>query len=283
MKLRHTAACVGLVTAALVTTSACGAEGAKTAAKAVDSADKVMAALARATDRTENLGSAKVRISTDLGSPTGPIAMDGTYSWGDGFAFDVETDTKAARMQSLTSSPKVRTLFVGGAYYYDIDPQPSGPLKGKEWMKIDGSALFGEKGAQALAGGAGGGSPVASMKALKYASDVDDLGKETVDGQSTTHYHAVVRADQMGKLKDVYGDQGNIFNQTTGANGRLVLDVWVNGKDLPVRMKEVIGSATVTMDFEKFGGTATVKPPPAAQTGDLTETIKKLHQQQQQG
>ncbi|MFJ3229625.1 hypothetical protein [Streptomyces sp. NPDC086787] len=282
MKLRHTAAWVGFTAAALVAASACSTEGAKTAAKAVDNADdKIMAALTRATDRTQNLGSAEVTMSTDLGTGTGPISMDGTYSWGRGFAFDVDMDTRAAQMQTLTSSPKVRMLFVDGAYYYDVDPQPSGPLKGKEWMKIDGSAVFGDKGKQAMAGSTGGGSPVASMKALKYASDVDDLGKETVDGQSTTHYHAVIKADQMGKFKDVYGDQGNMLNQMTGANGSMVMDIWVNGKDLPVRLKEKLGAATVTMDFKKFGQTVAVKAPPASQTGDLTELVKAQQKKSQ--
>jgi len=34
------------------------------------------------------------------------------------------------------------------------------------------------------------------------------------------------------------------------------------------------------VDFEKFGATATVTPPPAAQTGDLTDAIKARQQQQ---
>ncbi|WP_405872592.1 MULTISPECIES: hypothetical protein [unclassified Streptomyces] len=283
MKLKYTAAWVGLTAAAMVATSACGADGAKTAAKAVSNADQIMAALSRATDRTEKLGSAEIKMSTDMGTGAAPIAMNGTYSWGDGFAFDVDMDTKAVRMQQLTASPTVRMLFVGGAYYYDIDPQPSGPLKGKEWMKIDSSAIFGEKGAQAFSGGAGNSSPTASMKALKYANDVEDLGKQTVDGQSTTHYRAVVDQAQMGKFKDAYGDKDNLLNSATGGASSMTMDIWVNGKDLPVRMKQVIGKVKVTTDFEKFGATTAVKAPPAAQTGDLTEEIKKATKQQQQG
>jgi hypothetical protein len=38
---------------------------------------------------------------------------------------------------------------------------------------------------------------------------------------------------------------------------------------------------TVTMDFEKFGATAAIKAPPAAQTGDVTEQVKKATAQQQ--
>lgn len=282
MKLRYTAAWVGFTATALIAASACGTESAKTAAKAVNGADMIMAALAQATDRADHFGSAEVTMSTDLGTGTGPVTMDGTYSWGDGSAFDVDMDAKAARMQSLTSSPKIRMLFVDGAYYYHVGSQPSGPLKGKDWMKIDASAVFGEKGKQALNGisGNSGNSPVAAMKALKYASAVDDLGKQTVDGQSARHYHAVVKAGQMGKLKDLYGDQSNPFGRMIGANGSLTMDVWVNDKDLPVRLKEKFGSASVTMDFRKFGQTKPVKAPPAARTGDLTELVKK---QQTQG
>ncbi|MGW3492382.1 hypothetical protein [Streptomyces sp. NPDC001020] len=273
MNLRHTTAWMGVTAAALLATSACGTEGAKKAAEAVGDTDKVMAALARATDRTENVGSAEVKMTTEIPA-TGPITMDGTYSWGHGFAFDVEMDTKAVQMQQLHAAAKTRMVFVDGAYYYDIDPQSSGPLKGKEWMKFKASAVFGDKGAQAFQGSSGAGSPAAAMKGLKYANNVDDLGKQTVNGQSTTHYRAVVDRDHMGKFKEAYGDQNNLFGSMTGGGDSITMDIWVGAKDLPVRMKQRFGSATVTMDFKKFGATATIKAPPAEQTGDVTEQLK---------
>jgi hypothetical protein len=276
MKSRHTAAWVGLTAAAMVATSACGTEGARTTAEAVNNADTIMAALSRATDRTEQLGSAEVRMTTDLGTGT-PISMDGTYSWGDGYAFDVEMDAKAAQMQELTDSPTVRTLFVDGAYYYDVDPQPSGPLQGKEWMKIDGSAIFGEQGASALSGSAG--SPSASMKGLKYASDVENLGEETVNGKSTTHYRAVLGPKDLGKFQKAYGDD-TLFNSMTGGSGKVTMDIWVGPKDLPVRMVQVFGAMKVSMDFDKFGATQEVQAPPAGETGDLTDEVKKATEQE---
>ncbi|MGW0090999.1 hypothetical protein ACWDWS_18535 [Streptomyces sp. NPDC003328] len=279
MRLRHTAAWAGVTAAALMVTSACGTDGAKSAAKAVDKADLIMAALTRATDRTENVGSAQVRMTTQAAT-TSPITMDGTLSWGHGFAFDVMLDTKATQMQQLHATAKTRSVFVDGAYYYDIDPQPSGPLKGKEWMKIDASAVFGDKGAQAFQGNSGAGSPALAMKGLKYANNVDDLGKETVDGQSATHYRAVVDKDHLGKFKEAFGDQNSLFGSTTGGGDSITMDIWVGAKDLPVRMKERFGSMTVTMDFEKFGATAPIKAPPAAQTGDVTELVKNSTAQQ---
>jgi len=272
----------GVAAAALAGTTGCSAETTKKTAEVVSHADAIMAALGRATDRTESLGSAEVKMTTEVNG-SGPIAAEGTYSWGDGYAYDVEMDTKAAKMQTLTDDPSIRMLFVDGVYYYDTDPQPSGPLKGKEWMKVDGSVFFGEKGAQALSGNSGAGSPAASMRGLKYANDVKDLGKETVDGKSTTHYRAVIDKDHMGKLKDAYasGDQNNLFNSMTGGTESITMDVWVGAKDLPVRLKEAFGTMRVTMDFKKFGATADVKAPPAAQTGDVTELMKKAAEGQQ--
>ncbi|WP_217142652.1 hypothetical protein [Streptomyces sp. AC627_RSS907] len=297
MKLKYTAAWVGLTAAAMITATACGSDDADPAAEASEKAvtetagkptdeaadkagsktDMIMAALSRATDRTEELGSAEVRTTTELGTGE-PISMDGTYSWGDGYALDVEMDAKAAQMQELTDSPTVRTLFVDGAYYYDIDPQPAGPLEGKEWMKIDGSAVFGESGAAAMSGG-GGGSPADSMKGLKYASDVEDLGKETVNGKPTTHYRAVLDQEDMGKFKEALSGADSLLNSAAGS-GSITMDIWVGDKDLPVRLKQEFGTMKVTMDFDKFGAAKKIVAPPAEQTGDLTEEVKDAGAQQ---
>ncbi|MFD5633947.1 hypothetical protein ACFWJM_07365 [Streptomyces sp. NPDC127077] len=265
----------GVAAAALAGTAGCGAETTRKAAEAVSHADTIMAALGRATDRTESLGSAEVKMTTTMKGGA-PIAMEGTYSWGDGFAYDVEMDTRAAKMEALTHAPRIRALLVDGAYYYDTEPQPSGPLKGKEWMKVDVSAIFGDKGAQALSGSSNSGSPAAAMRGLKYASNAEDLGKETIGGKSTTHYRAVIDKNHMGKAKDALasGDD-TVFNSLTGGTDSITMDIWVGAEDLPVRLKETIGNATITMDFEKFGATADVKAPPAAQTGDVTELMKK--------
>ncbi|KOV95722.1 MULTISPECIES: hypothetical protein [unclassified Streptomyces] len=276
MDKRHTAAWVVCTAAALVATSGCGTESARTAVKAVDKADQAMAALTRATDRTERLGSAEVRMTTDTGT-SGPISMKGTYSWGGSYAFDVEMDTKAANMQAVNRSPTTHVLFVDGVYYYDVDRFRSGPYQGKDWIKVDSSVLFGEKGAQALSGD--NGSPSASMKGLKYAKDVENLGTETVNGRRTTHYRGVIDSAHMGKLKDVYGE-GSPMSKVTGATS-IPMDVWVGPDDLPVRLKEKIGVMTVSMDFDKFGRTATVEAPPAGRVADLTDVIKK--QQSRQG
>lgn len=276
MRPGHSAVWVGITAAALMASTGCGTRAAEGAAEAVDDSAAVLAALTRAGDRTEDLGSAEVDMTTDLGTGRPPVVMEGVYSWGDGYAFDVETDTAAIQLQQLQDAPKIRMVFVGGAYYYDVDPQPAGPLVGKEWMKVDASAIFGDQGAQAFDRN-GSSSPAASMRSLRYADDVDDLGVETVDGRRTTHYRAVVDKSRMGKLKDAYTDDDNLFHSVTGGGESITMDIWVGAGDLPVRLKQTLGKVTVTMDFEKFGRTADVKAPPAAQTGDLTEAIKEAN------
>lgn len=280
MTRKYTAAWVGFSAAALLTTSACGAQGAKTAAEAVDNADTIMAAIARATDRTEKLGSAEIKATTSLNSGA-PIAMEGTFSWGDGYAFDVVMDTKAVGMQALTDAPSMRALFVDGAYYYDIDPQPAGPLQGKEWMKIDASAMFGEKALQST--GVQGGDPTAAMRSLKYAKEVDDLGAERVNGREATHYHGVVSKEDFGDFnKNAYGSgkDGTLAGSLVGPADKATIDIWVGEDDLPVRMRQKLGAMTVTLDFEKFGATKKIQAPPAAQTGDLTDEVVRSSGQQ---
>jgi hypothetical protein len=56
--------------------------------------------------------------------------------------------------------------------------------------------------------------------------------------------------------------------------GRVTYDVWVDGKDLPVRVEQSGAGMDVTIDFLKFGATRPVTAPPAADTADLTEQVR---------
>ena len=276
MKLRQAAARAGVTAAALVATTACGAETVKRAAETVDRSDAILGALALATDRTEDLGSAEVEVTVETGTGD-PAAMEGTYSWGDGYAYDVVMDAGAAQMGELTDEPTVHALFVDGAYYYNVDPLTSGPYKGKEWLKVDASVFFGDRGSQAFSGSAA--SPAASMRSLRYAKSVEELGEERVEGRDTTHYRAVLGAEQLGRFKDTYAGEGSVVDSMTGGDGTVTMDVWVGGDDLPVRLKQEMGAMTITMDFEKFGATAEVEAPPAGQTADVTEALRENYEQ----
>ncbi|MEV8125322.1 hypothetical protein AB0P07_14625 [Streptomyces sp. NPDC085944] len=277
MKLKYTAAWVGLTAAAMITATACGSEGAKTAAetadKAVDKADTIMAALTRATDRTEELGSAEITTTTEFeATGGGPISMDGTYSWGDGAAMDVQMDTAAAQMSALQDDPTTRVIMVDGAYYYDVDPQPNGPLAGKEWMRVDVAAVAGEAAADNMAATA---DPTATLRYMTASTAVEDLGKETVLGRKTTHYRGSVGAEHLEKSKLTEAEKKAAVAALEANGGKMTCDIWVDGKDLPVRITQTGAGMTVKMDFVKFGATKEITAPPAAETGDLSGQVRE--------
>lgn len=272
--MRHGAVWVGCTAAALIVTTGCGAAVANKANDALDSAEKIMSVLSKAGDRTEKVGSAEVKMVTTM-PQTGPVAMNGTYSWSRGLAYDVQIDTKGSGMSDLQDTPTMRMLLVDGAYYYDIDPQPSGPVAGKEWLKVDGSAVFGEKGAEAMASSGASASPAAMVKSLSYASGVKELGDQTVNGKATKHYRAVLDKDALGKRNEAYGNDKSLFGSMTGKIDTITMDVWVGEDDLPVRLTEKLGAMSVRMDFLKFGDGKEIQAPPASETGDITKLMKE--------
>jgi hypothetical protein len=276
--MRHlrTAAWAGITVVALAATTACSAEAAKTTADAVSHADTIMAALTRASEKASGLGSAEVESTTTITAGSGkPISMNGTYSWGDGAALDVEMDTANAQMQSLQDDPTLTMKMVDGAYYYEIDPQPSGPLKGKHWMRIDVSAVVGDSTADAIADNA---DPTTGLRYIGASKNVKDLGEETIRGKKATHYRGTVGAEQINasKLPD---REKRAAIKSLASTGKMVLDIWVDDKDLPVRMEQHGGGMDVTMDYLKFGATKPVTAPPASDTGDLTEQVEKVREQ----
>ncbi|WP_231627000.1 LolA-like protein [Streptomyces apocyni] len=265
MKMRTLVACAAAVTIAAGAT-ACGSDSVKETAEGVKekAGSAVPAALLRATTKTDKMGSAEVSMATDLGNGQ-PISMDGTYTWGDGLGFDVEMDAKASGMQALVSGDTVRSLFVDGSYYYKVNPQPSGPLQGKQWMKIDASAVMGDEASANLQ--SQNADPTAGLRGIKHANDVENLGEETVGGRKATHYKAALPQTAFGL------DNDSAMGQLAG-NAEIDIEIWVDGKDLPVRIKQKMGAMTVTMDFEKFGAAKKITAPPAAETGDVTDEVK---------
>ncbi|WP_046501101.1 lipoprotein [Streptomyces odonnellii] len=277
MKHIRAGAWVGITFAVLAATTACGTEAARKTADAVGHADAIMAALTRASDKASGFGSAEVETTTEIAASRGkPVAMDGTYSWGDGAALDVEMDTASAQMQSVQDDPTLTMKMVDGAYYYEVDPQPSGPLKGKHWMRIDVSAVVGEAGANSIADNA---DPTAGLRYIGASKDVMNLGEETVRGKKATHYRGSIGTQQVNASGLTAQEKKAAVKSLEASGGKVSLDIWVDGKDLPVRVKQSGGGMTVTMDYLKFGGIKPITAPPAADTADLTDEVEKQRDQ----
>ncbi|MEV7677982.1 hypothetical protein AB0O64_05380 [Streptomyces sp. NPDC088341] len=277
--MRHirTGAWAGITFAVLAATTACGADAARKTVDAVSHADAIMVALTRASDKASKLGSAEVETTTVIDAAGGkPVSMDGTYSWGDGAALDVEMDTANAQMQSLQDDPTLTVKMVDGAYYYEVDPQPSGPLQGKHWMRIDVSAVMGESGADSIADNA---DPTAGLRYIGAAKDVENLGEETIRGKKATHYRGSVGTEQVNASDLTAQERKAAIESLKASGGKMTVDIWVDGKDLPVRMKQSGGGVATTMDFLKFGAIKPITAPPAADTGDLTDQVREQRDQ----
>ncbi|WP_328326651.1 MULTISPECIES: hypothetical protein [unclassified Streptomyces] len=273
-RMSRAALCAAAV-ATVVGMTGCSAHTAKkTAEGAAKVAVQPLAALQRATDSTKKYGSADVDMATSVAGAA-PTRMAGTYSWGNGLSFDVSMDAKAAGMTKLVSRQNVNMLLVNGAYYYNVDPQPSGPLKGKHWMKVDASAVLGEQASSAMNNSSA--DPTQGLQSLKYARNAKEIGKETVLGREATHYHATVSKDDLGAAGSALGskDKKQLLQQFTGTVDAITFDVWVDSNDMPVRMKEDIGAMNVSIDFKKFGPAKALRAPAAADTADLTDAIKR--------
>ncbi|WP_405912284.1 hypothetical protein OG760_11245 [Streptomyces sp. NBC_00963] len=272
-KVSRVALCAAAV-ATVVGMTGCSAHTAKkTAEGAAKVAVQPLAALQRATDSTEKYGSADVDMATSV-SGSAPTRMAGTYSWGNGLSFDVSMDAKAAGMTKLVSGQYVNMLLVHGAYYYNVAPQPSGPLKGKHWMKVDASAVLGEQASSAMNSSA---DPTQGLQSLKYARNAKEVGKETVLGREATHYHATLSKDDLGAAGSALGskDKKELLQQFTGAVDAITFDVWVDSHDMPVRMKEDIGAMNVSIDFKKFGPAKSLRAPAASDTADMTDAVRQ--------
>ncbi|WP_327281508.1 MULTISPECIES: hypothetical protein [unclassified Streptomyces] len=270
-------AAAGIAAALVITAGASGcsaatvgkraADSAATVGKqAADSAETLVAALSKASDEASKAGSAQVKMTVALPDTGGkPVQMNGVYSWGNGLAMEAEMPAKDLEMEDLVADGSVTMRLVQGAYYYGVDPLPDGPMKGKSWLKLDASAVLGEKGAASM--NSGSNDPTAGLKTLKWASNVTKLGKEDVNGRSAVHYRAVIPADKLGDAAAVFGAAG-------GGAGELVSDIWVDDKGMPARLNQAFGSASVNVDFLSFGIAKDIAVPPADETADMTELVK---------
>lgn len=260
-----------IVTAGLsgCTAGGSGASGASVGKKAVDSAESLVATLTKASDEASKAGSADVRMSVTMPATGGkPVQMNGVYSWGDGLAMEAEVPAKDLEMENLVADADgtVTYRLVQGAYYYGIDPAPSGPFKGKSWLKVEASAVLGEAGAAGMI--AGNNDPTAGLKSLKWAGNVTKVGQEDVNGKSSVHYRATIPQDKLGDSKAVFGSVAG------AAATELVSDIWVDDKGMPSRLNQTYGDISVNVDFLSFGIAKDIAVPPATDTADLTEFVK---------
>lgn len=260
----RTVGCV-MALAALAGTAGCSVSQVDKAAESVS------AVMQRVAHNADGKQSAQVVSTVDMNGKH--VTMSGTYAWGSSHAgLDMRMKSTDLGLQTLTSAATVEMRLVDGAYYYSVGPRPSGPLKGKHWLKIDASAVFGDSSDLSSSMQQ---NPTVGLDALSASDDATKVGAETVDGRKTTHYTATVsKADLEEHSKLFSATQKGALARFFDGSDSVTTDVWVDAHDLPVRMTQDFGSMKVTLDFTSFGGAHPIQVPAAADTADMSAVVK---------
>jgi hypothetical protein len=159
---------------------------------------------------------------------------------------------------------------------------------GKSWMRIDlqkaGKGLgidFNQ-----LMGGATQ-NPTSSLDLLRSSGDFSEVGKETIDGVDTTHYHGIV---DLQKASGASGLSSATIQRllAMGAPSQYPMDVWVDDAGLIRRFMssydQSFGGKSVslemTMDMSDYGTPVDVTAPPSDEVFDATELAAQGAQSQ---
>jgi len=153
---------------------------------------------------------------------------------------------------------------------------------GKQWIKIDLQKALASKGINlGQLSGLAGNDPSQYLSYLRSTGHVKKIGTETVQGVSTTHYHAIINlqqvAKQVGRLSPAAKAGFQSLLKQTGSQN-LPVDVWIDSSNMVRQERISYGSSTtstpvnltLTLDLSDFGTPVSVTPPPASQVYDAT-------------
>jgi len=151
-------------------------------------------------------------------------------------------------------------------------------LDGKQWIKIDLSALG------ASAGSLNEANPSSSLDYLHGVTSVQNLGPQPVSGVPATHYR--VELDLTTALANLPANERSQVQSTLGAlggTGTFPADVWLDAKGRPVKLSiDVIGQGATpthlqeTFQYSDFGTPVQAPVPPSSQTVDFTKLVQQL-------
>ncbi|SHN29688.1 hypothetical protein [Actinacidiphila paucisporea] len=191
---------------------------------------------------------------------------DGLFTWSAQPAMDVRAPTAQLGLQHLHSADKTEVLLVGDRYYYRVDPQPSGPLKGRHWMRTplpksaDGSDTA-TRGLQV--------NPEDGLRMLPDATGWTDLGEENLDDTVARHYRGTVTRAALSADSRLVQAVGTSPSALLAGADSAELDVWSGSDGKPVRWVTTLGTGrSVAVDLFDFGGPRTITPPAARDTTD---------------
>jgi hypothetical protein len=248
---------------------------------------KTLDPVASAAAKTENAGGVKLAMTVGVTADgkTFNVTANGVFDKDQGdLTMDLSDALGAAGLNGADGSVVLRYVQEGGdpVMYLNMPFLSSRLPTGQSWVRLDL-----EKAGKSLGVdldqlmGQAGQNPSDVLDLLRASGSVQEVGTETVNGDSTTHYTATI---DLAKAAGVVGDRAQQLVQSLiaqGAPSSIPVDVWV-GDDGLVRkltMDESLSAqgqpAEVTLDLElsDYGTEVNVTAPPADETLDLTSLL----------
>jgi hypothetical protein len=240
--------------------------------------------VAAAATKSEKAGGYKLTMTTKMSAAgvNGTITAQGTFDGQRGqMDLDMSDLLKSSGAPAGTDAT-MSAIFLkedGDAVMYMRFGFLAGRLPaGKTWMRIDmqkaGKGLgidFNQ-----LMGGAAQ-NPTSALDLLRSSSDFSEVGKETIDGVQTTHYHGIV---DLQKAAAAGGAMSTSIQRLVqmGAPTQYPMDVWVDDAGLVRRFTQSYNqefggnsvSLETTMDMSDYGLPVNVSAPPADEVFDAT-------------
>jgi hypothetical protein len=252
--------------------------------------------IARAAEISSQQSGAKFSLTTQLASSALP---------GGGFSITAngyldEHDRSGEMTMDLSGIPGASALPGGGAgtvqmiFQYPVIymnlPFLAGKLpEGKTWMELDLSKAAQADGIDlSQLSSLDETDPTQFLEYLRASSGgVTTVGRETVDGVPTTHYHATLQlSDILARLPSSAQAAAKSALEKLSDGGAIPVDVWVDAQGRVRRIQLSLGvsvpagasggvtgatvSGTTTMDFTSYGPIPAIVPPPAGEVFDAT-------------
>ena len=275
---------------ALLMLAALAVTGALTACGVSSTVDPVAAAASK----TEQSSGYHVEIDSTMTSGGIQLRMNGTGSFS-GNEGELDMDmAEAYQSTNMSAGPditmKARYLTEGGdpVMYMNLSGLAGILPGGKTWVRIDMQKAGEAMGVDfsQLMGGANQ-NPAQSLDMLKGSGDFAEIGTETLQGVTTTHYHGTI---DLQKAAQEGGAASAAIQRLIdlGAPSQYPIDVWVDDAGFVRRYQMFLdeqfnskaASVAMTVNMSDYGTAVDVSAPPADQVFDVTDIASKGIQSQ---
>ncbi len=247
-------------------------------------------AILASSKKTVESKSARMRMALDFAAQF-TMTADGAFDFVEHVGY---LTMDAAGLGLGDGGMEIRLL--GDLMYMKFPNIPQlGEVSGK-WIKMDLEALADQAGIDISRFRSLQQDPTSILNALQGVSgEVKDLGTEVVGGVKTTHYEASIDIRKAIEGLDAGGEIAKNLDQMIEMVGSSTLPVqlWIDEQGLlrklnysmdlskiapPSGRQAVTGTMDIVMELYDFGVKVNVAAPPAAQTIDFGEFLKKAGQ-----